>query len=58
MIQEILKQKLINNYGIDDVNDIIESYQNKKIVSLRINTLKTTKENIISIISMYHRWSP
>lgn len=50
MIQEILKQKLINNYGIDDVNDIIESYQNKKIVSLRINTLKTTKENIISIL--------
>lgn len=50
MIPEILKQKLINNYGIDDVNDIIESYQNKKIVSLRINTLKTTKENIISIL--------
>lgn len=50
MVPEFLKQKLINTYETNEVKDILESYKNKKEVSLRINTIKTTKENILSIL--------
>lgn len=48
MIPDILKNKLINQYGEEIANNIINGYQEDKVVSLRINTLKTTNQDILS----------
>ena len=40
-------------YGEDITNNIIQNYQEHKVVSLRINTLKTTKEEILNILTKY-----
>jgi NOL1/NOP2/sun family putative RNA methylase len=50
MIPEFLKKKLNNNYGETITNEIIEAYKIDRVVSLRINTIKTTKEEIISFL--------
>lgn len=48
MISEFLKQKLITQYGNDLTANILNSYQEYRLVSLRINTLKTTKEEVLN----------
>ena len=50
MIPEFLINMLINQYGNEQTNKIIEGYKTKRINSLRINTSLTTKEEIISIL--------
>lgn len=50
MIPEFLKSKLINQYGEELTNEIIESFQKEKVVSLRINTIKSTKEEILDVL--------
>ena len=49
MIPEFLNNLLNKYYEPEIVNEIIVGYQ-KKYVSLRINTLKTTYEEVISIL--------
>lgn len=51
MIQENLKKNLINQYGEKLTNKILEGYQNNRVVSLRINSIKTTKESIIKTLN-------
>ena len=48
MIPDTLKNKLLNQYGEEITNNIINGYQQKKVVSLRINTIKTSKEEILT----------
>lgn len=46
MIPEFLEKILINQYGKDLTNKIIEGYKTKRNPSLRINSIKTNKEKI------------
>lgn len=50
-INPYLKEKLINEYSPLEVNKIIEGYYSKRYVSLRINTLKSNKDEICSILN-------
>lgn len=45
-IPEFYKEKLIQQYGIDLTEKIIEGYSKQRAVTLRINTIKSNKENI------------
>ncbi len=49
MIPEILKDKL-NNYYSNELADITNGYINDRYPSLRINNLKTTKEEVINYL--------
>lgn len=51
MIPEFLKNKLETQYGSELTTKILTGYQDSRIVSLRINTIKTTKEEILSILN-------
>ena len=42
MIQENLKKNLINQYGVEITNQVFEGYNSSRVVSLRINSIKTT----------------
>ena len=46
MIPEFLIEKLKNQYGKDLVKEIIEGYKKQRKVTFRVNTLKTTIEEI------------
>lgn len=46
MIPEFLEKLLINQYGKDLTNKILEGYKTKRNPSLRINSIKTNKEKI------------
>lgn len=46
MIPEFLIKKLENQYGEDLTKIILEGYKQKRKTTLRINTIKTTEENI------------
>ncbi len=50
MLPEFLKNKLYAQYGTELTTQIINSYQENKVVSLRINTIKTTKEEVLNIL--------
>ena len=50
MIPDFLKEKLINQYGEDTTKKIIEGYNKKRKSTLRINSIKTTKENIKKVL--------
>lgn len=50
MIPDFLKNKLLSQYGEELTTKIIEGYQNSRVVSLRINTIKSSKEEIITIL--------
>lgn len=50
MIPDFLKEQLTNQYGEDLTNQILEGYNKKRKTTLRINTIKTTKENIKKIL--------
>ena len=45
-IQQFLKEMLITQYGEDIANKIIDGYLRQRPVTLRINTIKSSKENI------------
>ena len=45
-IPQFAKQLLIEQYGEEIANKIIEGYLKQRAVTLRINTIKTNKENI------------
>lgn len=50
MIPEFLEEKLINQYGLELTNQIIEGYKKERNTSIRINNLKTTKEDVLIIL--------
>ena len=50
MIQENLQNKLINEYGEELTKTIFEGFSSNRVVSLRINTIKTTKELVLKIL--------
>lgn len=50
MIPEFLKEKLVNQYGLELTNQIIEGYKKERNTSIRINNLKTTKEDVLIIL--------
>ncbi len=50
MIPDFLKIKLLSQYGEEITTKIIEGYQNSRVVSLRINTIKSSKEEIITTL--------
>lgn len=50
MIPEFLKNKLISQYGEIKTSEIINNFNQNRVVSLRINNLKTTKSNILKIL--------
>lgn len=50
MIPEFLKNKLISQYGEIKTSEIINNFNKNRVVSLRINNLKTTKSNILKIL--------
>lgn len=47
MIPKFLKTRLINSYGNETTNQIISGYKEERVTSLRINTLKSSKEDIL-----------
>lgn len=51
MIPEFLKNKLETKYGTELTTKILAGYQNSRVVSLRINSIKTTKEKILNILN-------
>ena len=51
-IPEFLKEKLINQYGEDLTLKIIDGYSQKRKLTFRINTLKTTKEQVVNFLQM------
>ena len=50
MIKEFLIEQLNNQYGEDLTKKILEGYNKKRKTTLRINTIKATKENIKIIL--------
>ena len=45
-ISKLLKEKLIKQYGEDLTRKILSGYMEKKNASLRVNTLKTSVDEI------------
>ena len=52
MNQENLKKRIINEYGEELTTKIFEGYKNSRVVSLRINTIKTTKEEVLKTLKV------
>lgn len=50
MIPDFLIELLNNQYGKDLTNEILKGYKEKRKTTLRINSIKTTKENIKKIL--------
>ena len=50
MIPNFLKELLTKEYSEEQINEILKSYKENKVVSLRINTIKTTTEEIIKYL--------
>ena len=46
IIPQFLKEMLVNQYGQETTEKIIKGYV-KKVVTIRINTIKTSKQEII-----------
>lgn len=51
MIPEYLNKKLINEYGEELTTKILEGYKQSRVVSLRINTIKTTKDQVLKVLN-------
>ena len=45
-IPEFAKQLLVEQYGQEITNKIIEGYSKQRAVTLRVNTIKSNKENV------------
>ncbi len=50
MLPNFLKEKILNDYNEDILNKIIIGYQVCRPVTLRINNLKTTKEEVLKVL--------
>lgn len=50
-IQNFLKEKLLEQYDETTVNNIIEGLSKKKPVTLRVNTIKSNKEEIKEVLN-------
>lgn len=50
MIPEFLKELLIKQYNVELTNKIIEGYSTKRFVTIRVNTIKSNKEEIRNIL--------
>ncbi len=50
MVPEFLQNKLKLQYGDQLTKEIIDSYKEDRVVSLRINNLKNTKEHILEVL--------
>lgn len=46
-IPEFFSEMLIEQYGEDIANKIIEGYSKGRLVTLRVNTIKSNKEDIV-----------
>lgn len=51
-IPEFFNKKLINQYGEDVTLQIIDGYLQKRNLTFRINSLKTTKEQVVDFLKM------
>ena len=51
MTQETLQNKLINEYDEELTKTIFEGFASNRVVSLRINTIKTNKEQILKTLT-------
>ena len=49
-IPDILYEKLTKQYDINTMSKIIEGYNSNRCVTFRINTIKTTKKDILEIL--------
>ena len=49
-IPQFLYNKLINQYGNEITKEIINGYSKKRFVTLRVNTIKSTVENVTNIL--------
>lgn len=49
-IPQFLYNKLINQYGSEITEEIINGYSKKRFVTLRVNTIKSTVENVTNIL--------
>ena len=49
-IFEILKEKLNNQYGEELTNKILEGYKKTRPVTLRVNTIKSSKEKVEQVL--------
>lgn len=60
-IPEYIKTLLLNYYDKKTVLDILEGYKTKRFQSFRVNTLKATKEEIITVLNensiKYEEWN-
>ena len=45
-IPQFDKELFINQYGEEITNKIIEGYSKRRVVTLRVNTIKTDKQNV------------
>lgn len=50
-IPEFLYNNLVNDYGDEIALKIIDRYKLKRVVSLRVNTLKSNKEEVMKILN-------
>lgn len=51
MIPEFLHNKLLTEYQEELTNQILDGYKQNRVVSLRINTIKTTKEQVLKVLN-------
>ena len=49
-IPNLLKEKLLSYYNEEEVNKIIQGYEEKKYVTLRINVVKSNKLEVTKIL--------
>ena len=48
-ILEFLETRLVNQYGEELANKIVEGYKVKRKTTLRVNTLKSTFQDVLKI---------
>ncbi len=54
MIPEFLKEQLTSYYNPNDLNKILEGYNTKRPVTLRVNNLKSSLEEVTAILDNNH----
>ena len=51
MIPEFLHNKLLTEYQEELTDKILDGYKESRVVSLRINTIKTTKDQVLKVLN-------
>ena len=54
MIPEYLRNTILKDYSNEEYESIVNGYNSHRPVTLRINNLKTTKDNIINLLKIFH----